>query len=261
MHKTHLPLSTWLIAMYLIATSSKGISAKKLSEWLGLQYRTVWHLCHRIRVMMATETDLLQGIVELDETDVGGQTHTSNRTRKPAPLPFYEDDDDGDAEVSAPKPKRGKGRSTNKPMAFTAVEPGGMVGLAAGMSHRTPDIARYVDAWVDRETVISTDERPAYRAIGLRQAGPIRVNHSRGEYARTDEQTGLRAHCNTAESGYAVFKRAIIGVWHRISAKPRSRYLAEVKSRWNGRSRFALERFGAIVATGGVPLSVGSLAA
>ena len=49
LHNTKLPLRTWLIAMYLIATSSKGISAMKLAEWLGVSYKTAWHLGHRIR--------------------------------------------------------------------------------------------------------------------------------------------------------------------------------------------------------------------
>jgi len=52
MHRTHLPICTWIIATYLIATSSKGISSFKLSSLLGLQYRTMWHLTHRIRAMM-----------------------------------------------------------------------------------------------------------------------------------------------------------------------------------------------------------------
>ena len=49
LHNTKLPLRTWLIAMYLIATSSKGISAMKLAEWLGVSYKTAWHLGYRIR--------------------------------------------------------------------------------------------------------------------------------------------------------------------------------------------------------------------
>jgi transposase-like protein len=53
MHGTHLPLRTWLIAMWLMSASSKGISSLKLAEWLGLQHRTTWHLAHRIRAMPA----------------------------------------------------------------------------------------------------------------------------------------------------------------------------------------------------------------
>lgn len=68
MHGTHLPLTTWGTAMWLMACSSKGISAKKLGEWLGIQYRTAWHLSHRIRAMMAKDAPMLRGLVEMDET-------------------------------------------------------------------------------------------------------------------------------------------------------------------------------------------------
>ncbi len=81
-------------------------------------------------------------------------------------------------------------------------------------------------------------ELPAYLAIGRRQGGHIRVNHSAGEFVRTDERTGLKAHVNTAESVHAMFKRAIIGVWHQISGKHMGRYLREVEFHWNNRGSF-----------------------
>ena len=59
--------------MYLVSASSKGISAMKLSQWLGVSYKTAWHLGHRIRSMMVSEPTLLRGVVELDETYVGGK--------------------------------------------------------------------------------------------------------------------------------------------------------------------------------------------
>ncbi len=68
MHRTHLPLLTWAQAIYLIVASSKGISAVKLSEMLGVSYGIAWHLGHRIPAMMAEDSPLLSGIVEIDET-------------------------------------------------------------------------------------------------------------------------------------------------------------------------------------------------
>lgn len=85
MHGTHLPLPVWYAAMYLILASSKGISAVKLGEQLGVQYRTAWHLGHRIRAMLASgEKPPLAGLVEADETYVGGK---SRNIRKGAPRP------------------------------------------------------------------------------------------------------------------------------------------------------------------------------
>ncbi len=87
MHKTHLSLCTWIITTYLLATSSKGISSLKLAGLLGLQYRTVWHLTHRIRAMMNDAPELMRGIVELDETYMGGKTRRANRPEPSAPIP------------------------------------------------------------------------------------------------------------------------------------------------------------------------------
>jgi hypothetical protein len=90
MHKTHLPICTWIIAAHLLATTSKGISSLQLASLLGLQYRTTWHLAHRIRAMMADAPDLLHGLVELDETDSGGKQRQTNRPQSPAPVPRFE---------------------------------------------------------------------------------------------------------------------------------------------------------------------------
>jgi len=90
MHKTHLPICTWIAATYLLATSSKGISSLKLASLRGLQYRTTWHLTHRIRAMMDDAPELMRGIVELDETYMGGRPRPKNRPEPPAPIPLFE---------------------------------------------------------------------------------------------------------------------------------------------------------------------------
>jgi transposase-like protein len=255
MHKTHLPICTWIIAAYLIATSSKGMSSLKLASLLGLQYRTTWHLTHRIRAMMDSDPGLLRGIVELDETYLGGKRRRKNRPQPPAPVPLLE----------TPKPvepkrdrRRKAGRGTDKPMAFTAVERGGKLRFAAILSHGTENFAPLVGRWVAGDVIISTDELPAYLAIGRQLGGHIRVNHSKGEFARNDERYGLRAHCNTAESAHSLFKRAIIGVFHRISSKHMSRYLNEIAFRWNHRGAFE-GRLGVLFANTAGPLPLQAL--
>ena len=112
LHNTKLPLRTWLIAMCLITTSSKGVSAMKLADWLGVSYKTAWHVGHRIRSMMAAEPILLEGVVELDETYVGGKPRKAHRERL---LP------------KGQRPKRKRGRATDKTCVFVAVARGGRV--------------------------------------------------------------------------------------------------------------------------------------
>ena len=255
MHKTHLPICTWIIAAYLIATSSKGISSLKLASLLGLQYRTTWHLAHRIRAMMDSHSDLLRGIVELDETYMGGKPRKRNRPEFPASAPLFEEP------KPEPKDKRRKrkaGRGTDKPMAFTAVERGGMVRLAPVLSHGAEVIGRFVYRWLDRRATIATDELPAYISIGRHHGGHIRVNHSAGEFARTDKRTGLRAHVNTAESVHSIFKRAIVGVFHHISGKHMGRYLDEVAFHWNRRGPFE-GRLASLFASKAAPLPLKAL--
>ena len=73
MEGTHLPLRTWFGAIFLTATSSKGISAMVLSRQLGLGYKTAWFLAHRIRNLMPQDWEALKGLVEVDETYLGGK--------------------------------------------------------------------------------------------------------------------------------------------------------------------------------------------
>jgi len=101
MHRTHLPLLTWAQAVYLIVASSKGISAKKLGEMLGVSYPTAWFMGHRIRAMMAEADPILSGVVELDEMYAGAPPR---KRAKPS-----RDTDDRD-----PPPPNPTGRGTKR---------------------------------------------------------------------------------------------------------------------------------------------------
>lgn len=79
----------------------------------------------------------------------------------------------------------------------------------------------------------------------------MKVLHRSDEFARTCEQTGVRAHVNTAESWNSQFKRAIVGVWHKVSAKHVSRYATEVAFRWNRSQSAFMPRLGTMMQTEG----------
>ena len=83
MHRTHLPLTIWFWAIYLCATDKRGISAVQLSRTLGICYDSAWHLLNRIRTAMGQKDEkyLLSGIVELDDSYVGGPSHNGKRGR------------------------------------------------------------------------------------------------------------------------------------------------------------------------------------
>jgi hypothetical protein len=99
-------------------------------------------------------------------------------------------------------------------------------------------------------TILSTDELPAYRWIGRKMKGHARVRHAIGEYAKTCGRTKIRAHVNTAECFNSQLKRAIIGVWHLISRKHCNRYVGEVAFRWNHRKADASTRIDTMLFAG-----------
>jgi hypothetical protein len=210
MHGSHLPLNTWYLAMYLILASSKGISSVKLGEHLGVGQKTAWFLGHRIRAMLASDDKTpLSGIVEADESYIGGK-RSNMRKGTPAGV---------------------RGRGTDKPMLFTAIERGGRARTAPIPSASAEAIDPLLFGWLDRNSVLATDELGVYQWFGSKMRHHVTVKHNRGEYARNER--GFRAHVNTAESFFGLFKRAIIGVWHVISAKHLRRYGVEHEFRWN----------------------------
>jgi transposase-like protein len=199
---THLPLTKWFLAIYLIAESSKGISANSLSKWLGTTYRTAWHLGHRIRRLMGAERTLLTGIVELDETYVGGKPRRGD-----------------------PPAKRGRG--TKKFPVFVAVARGGEVRATTMDDLKFDSMKPHLDAWVAGDAKLMTDEFKAYDKLGKFWKWHFRVTHSTGEFERDG------AHTNNAESFNSTLKRAHTGVFHYMSAKHLLRYVEEAVFRWN----------------------------
>lgn len=218
MHGSHLPLRVWYLAMYLTLASSKGVSSVKLAQHLGIGQKTAWFLGHRLRAMLSADKKLpLSGIVEADETYIGG---------KPRNLP-----------KGAPRPKK-KGRGTTKTMLFAAIQRGGEARVKPIGSAKIDDIAPPLWRWTaSGGAILCSDELASYRWIGRKMRGHYTVHHARGEYARTVGT--VRAHVNTVEGFFGLFKRAIVGVWHWISAKHLHRYATEHEFRWNHRTDVA----------------------
>ena len=204
MHDSHLPLRKWFVAIYLMCESKKGISALQLKRTLGVAYKTAWYLCHRIREAMGNDPfsgPTLFGIVEVDETLIGGKT-------------------------------RGKGRAYkgNKTWVAGAIQRGGGIRLK-----RIPDVRRttlhsFIGETVrDEAEAIYTDELAAYLGIADHNTRHETVNHSIEEWIVGD------VHTNTIEGVWSLFKRSIIGAFHKVSEKHLDRYLEELEWRYSNR--------------------------
>ena len=202
---SHIPLRFWLQAMFMMASSKKGISANQLHRILGITLKSAWFMCHRIREAMdpAAGSEPLGGfgkIVEADETFVG----------------------------SKPGFKRRHG-VTHKMKVLSLVERGGSV-----RSVRIPNLSRsgieqIIRENVDLESRIMTDTAAYYRKPLLGFAGHETVNHLQEEYVRGEVYT------NTLEGYFSLFKRGMRGVYQHCREKHLHRYLAEFDFRYNAR--------------------------
>jgi len=202
---SHLPLITWFHAIGLMLNAKKGISAKQLQRDLGIGgYKTAWYLNHRIREAMGTgDIPKLGGIVEIDETYVGGHIK-------------------GKGQVYARKQKQ---------VVMGAIQRGGELRLqhvtGATVGNFREFIEENVSADVER---VMTDQHRAYpAALGELVDRHETVNHIIGEYVRGDVTT------NSIESVFSLFKRGLIGQYHKLSAKHLQRYLTEFEYRFNRR--------------------------
>lgn len=206
---SHIPLQKWLLAFYLLCSSKKGMSAHQLHRMLGVTYKSAWFMAHRIRYAMEQPPFArpLEGVVEADETYVGGKER--NRKRKD-------------------KQKK-TGRGTNKTPVVALVERGGEVRSFRMANVTGIELKGAIRRNVSRDARIMTDSFKSYRGLGKEFASHEYVSHSDGEYVRGD------VHTNTAENYFSILKRGIDGTYHHISEAHLPRYLAEFDFRYNNR--------------------------
>lgn len=217
---SHLPLTTWFMAIAIIVDAKKGISAKQLQGHLGIgSYRTAWYMGHRIRKAMVDGNLLpLSGVVEIDETYIGG---TAIRRFQKTPKPRAPKEMVLAMRERSFKNKVGKVRYFHVP--------------DGKRKTLEPIITANLQDFPDR---VYTDSSSVYE-IFLSKAYPKAhrmVNHSQEWVV-----PGSRIHTNTVESSFSLLKRGLIGSFHRVSVKHLHRYLTEFEYRFNARK--ASDRF------------------
>jgi transposase-like protein len=203
--RSHVPLHKWVYAMYLLVTARKGISSMQLAKEIGITQKSAWFVLHRLREACGSKLEKLQGIIEIDETFVGGIEKNKHESKKL---------------------KAGRGTVGKTPVLGMRERGGRTVAMPIeGTDKETIQAA--IRQHVVVGSMLHTDEAGAYKGICDSGFDHETVNHSAGEYVRDDVTT------NGMESVFAVLKRGLIGVYHHASPKHLGRYVDEFAFRLN----------------------------
>lgn len=210
---SHLALQKWFLATLLLCEAKKGMSAMQLKRTLGVSYKTAWYLNHRIRFAMTEVHKMLDGTIEVDETYVGGK-------KKGIGAGNYRD---------------------HKETVIGIIQRGGDLKFVHVGNADSKTIRNVLQEHVSEDVdVIVTDESVLYNQ-GLpvtQRAKRQTVNHKSEEYVRYEN--GFMVTTNTVESAFSLFKRGIVGSWHRVSPKHLAAYLNEMTFRFNRRKSHTL---------------------
>ncbi len=203
---SHIPVSKWLLGIHLICSSKKGMSAHQLHRNLGISYKAAWFMSHRLRYAMKENplAGLLAGVVEVDETYVGGRRRGGKRGRP--------------------------GADSHKAPVVALVQRGGQVRVMAMPRVTAETLGKAVRENMKHDAQLMTDDFPPYKRIG--HVDHETVNHSQKEYVRK----GTNVHTNTVEGFFSLLKRGINGTFHHVSKGHLHRYCDEFAFRYNNRT-------------------------
>lgn len=201
--ESKLPLRKWFIAIYLLSTTSKGISSVQLAKHVGVTQKTGWFMDHRIRKAMKQNKGQLFGTVEADETYIGGKKKGG---------------------------RAGRG-SDNKTAVLGILQRDGKIVVKATPDVTTHSLVGNIFKNVKQGTTVMTDELTSYKALTAHGFVHKTVNHSKGSYVNGN------VHTNGIEGFWAMFKRTYHGIYHWMSPKHLQRYLDESAYRFNRRGQ------------------------
>jgi transposase-like protein len=207
-HNSHLPLIKWFLAIYLICSAKKGVSAKQLQRQLSIGYEAAWYMAHRIRLAMQEDVDFclkFAGVCEVDETYIGG------KARGP----------------------RGRGAANKTPVLGIKERTSGKILMQAVNNVKASALRGFIRNHAQPGAEIHTDEFRSYLWLDSSEFVHNVVNHGEKTYVKAGN-----IHVNGIENVWSLFKRAITGVFHKVSAKYLPLYLNEFAFRFNNREQF-----------------------
>lgn len=204
---SHLPVSKWLMAIFILCSSKKSISAMQLSRMLNITYKAAWFVNHRLRFAMTPElplAKLLKGVVEVDETFVGGKGCRKTRYIRQTPV-------------------------------MALIERGGNMHTRVIPNVSQHNVGKVLNEVVSKDAILCTDESTSYKNPGKEFKTHHTVVHSKYEYI-LKKPDGVEAGVNRCESFFSLLKRGVFGAWHCVSKEHLPKYASEFAFRWNTRA-------------------------
>lgn len=201
---SHIKISTWLMAIFIMCSAKKAVSSHQLHRMLGVTYKTAWFMSHRIRFAFADDKKIkLKGVVEIDETFVGGEGDRKTRLSRLTPV-------------------------------MALIEQGGNMKARVVPNVSFKSLGPVLREEIQKDAVICSDENTAYQTVDKEFKAHHTVNHSKYEYILKTTD-GISAGTNHCESFFSLLKRGVHGAWHSVSREHLHRYVNEFAFRWNTR--------------------------
>lgn len=208
--KTTTPLTYWFYSIFLFTTSKNGLSACELQRQIGVTYKTAFRMLHQIRTLLSDDSELFNGIIELDESYIGGKNKNRHKDKRV---------------------KNSQGRSyKDKIPIFGILQRGGNVSAYVVSDVKSLTLTPIIVNKVAFGSKIMTDEWNSYSSLRNLNYSHEVVYHSRGEYVKNN------CYTNGLENFWSVVKRTINGSYIHVSKKYMQNYMNEVSFRYNNRS-------------------------
>ena len=205
MENTRIAIRKWILAAYFLLTDRKGIASVELGKKLRIKQQHAWYLLHRLRTACEPSPDQLSGVIEVDETFVGGKARNLHS-------------------------KKRRGRKTGwdgKQPVLGLRQRGGKVVARCIQGTDRFTLTSEVQKSVQKHSLVYTDNHSGYDPLPSQGYVHESLNHTANEYVRGE------AHTNSIESVWAVLKRGLKGTYHHVSVKHLNRYVNEFTFRLN----------------------------
>jgi transposase-like protein len=212
-----LPLQKWFHAIFVVSAHKKGISSCQLARDIDVTQKTAWHMLHRIRLTMSTGSFVkpLEGIVEVDETFIGGKNIGSGK----------------------------RGFPSDKSIALGIIQRDGNARIQTIPDVKGKTLKSAIRENVSPESIVMTDNFAGYKGLDKEYKEHNVISHSTHKYV-----DGI-IHTNTIEGFWSLLKRGIVGIYHHVSKEHLHRYCEEFEYRYNSRKLNDSTRFGLLLST------------